>query len=155
MLSDPKKTKREVICLSSLTGSFTQSMDIKGRMSFPIKLREILGEQIVVTRGLDGCLFAYASTAFEEMAARIEALPMSKGRELQRFFLSWASEVTADKQGRILIPQNLREFAGLDKEIIVTGVGNRAEIWDKATWEALNDRIDEDRIMDQMEELNF
>ena len=71
-------------------------MDIKGRMSFPIKLREILGEQFVVTRGLDGCLFAYASDVFDTMAARINALPMSKGRDLQRFFLSWASEVTAD-----------------------------------------------------------
>ena len=141
--------------MSSLTGSFTQSMDIKGRMSFPIKLREILGEQFVVTRGLDGCLFAYASDVFDTMAARINALPMSKGRDLQRFFLSWASEVTADKQGRILIPQNLREFAKLDKEIIVTGVGDRAEIWDKTTWDALNSRIDEDNIMAQMEELNF
>lgn len=141
--------------MSSLTGSFTQSMDIKGRMSFPIKLREILGEQFVVTRGLGGCLFAYSLEDFREMTERIKAIPLSKGLQLQRFFLSWASEVTADKQGRILVPQNLREFAKLDKEIIVTGVGDRAEIWDKAVWDELNSSIDENSIMAQMEELNF
>lgn len=142
--------------MSNLRGSFTQSMDVKGRMSFPIKLREILGEQFVVTRGIGGCLFAYSTDVFEEMAGRIQALQMgSGGIELQRFFLSWASDVVADKQGRILIPQNLREFAKLDKEIIVTGVGNRAEIWDKAIWDNLNESIDEDNIMALMAELNF
>ena len=142
--------------MPNLRGSFTQSMDVKGRMSFPIKLREILGEQFVVTRGLGGCLFAYSVDDFEEMAERIRTLPKAKGGiEMERYFLSWASDVTADKQGRILIPQNLREFAGLDKEIIVTGVGERAEIWDKAKWDELNRNIDENSIMALMEELNF
>lgn len=141
--------------MAGLKGAFTQSMDTKGRMSFPIKLREILGEQFVVTRGLSGCLFAYSVEDFDEMSQNIQSLPLSKSIGLQRFFLSWASEVTADKQGRILIPQNLREFAKLDKEIIVTGVGDRAEIWDKATWDEFNASIDEDSIIAQMEELNF
>lgn len=130
-------------------------MDVKGRMSFPIKLREILGEQFVVTRGLGGCLFAYSVEDFAAMAKRIRELPLSKGLSLQRFFLSWASEVTADKQGRILVPQNLRDFAKLDKDIVVTGVGDRAEIWDKSNWDSFNEAIDENDIMGQMEELDF
>ena len=140
--------------MSSLKGTFNQSMDIKGRMSFPAKLREIIGERFVVTRGFDGCLFVYSLEAFEKKAEKIQALPMTKGRQIQRFFMSWASEVEADKQGRILIPQNLREFAGLDKEIVVTGAADRAEIWDKEKWDEINN-FSEDELMSQMEGLDI
>lgn len=141
--------------LTNLMGSFSQSMDVKGRMSFPSKLREEIGERFVITRGLSGCLFAYSLEAFKQKADAIRAVPMSKGLTMQRFFLSWASEVEADKQGRILVPQNLREFAGLNKEIIVTGVADRAEIWDKARWDEFNQSINEQDIMEQMEGLDF
>lgn len=141
--------------MSNLMGSFSQSMDVKGRMSFPVKLREIIGERFVITRGLSGCLFAYSLEDFQKMSEAIRAVPMSKGLTMQRFFLSWASEVEADKQGRILVPQNLREFATLSKDIIVTGVANRAEIWDKARWDEFNNNIDEQDIMEQMEGLDF
>ena len=120
-----------------------------------LKLREEIGEKFVITRGLGGCLFAYSLEAFKKKADAIRAVPMSKGLTMQRFFLSWASEVEADKQGRILVPQNLREFAGLSKEIIVTGVADRAEIWDKARWDEFNCNIDEQDIMEQMEGLDF
>ncbi len=141
--------------MSGLRGSFTQSMDTKGRMSFPAKLRETIGEKFVITRGLGGCLFAYSLEVFERKEAAIQSVPMSKGLTMQRFFLSWACEVEADKQGRILVPQNLREFAKLNKEIIVTGVADRVEIWDKALWDEFNNNISEEDIMLQMEGLDI
>ncbi len=141
--------------MAGLKGSFSQTMDTKGRMSFPVKLREIIGERFVITRGLGGCLFAYSIEEFERKEAAIQAVPMSKGLTMQRFFLSWANEVEADKQGRILVPQNLREFAKLNKDIIVTGVADRVEIWDKALWDEFNSNISEDDIMLQMEGLDI
>lgn len=150
-----RNIKSEVNGLPNLIGSYNQLMDIRGRMSFPIKLREILGEQFYVTRGMGGCLFAFSEEDFNILSDRINALPLSKGINLRRFFISWAEKVTVDKQGRILITQNLRSFAGLDKEIVVTGVGDRAEIWDKSRWDEFNNSINENEIMQCMEELDF
>ncbi len=138
-----------------LKGTFPQAMDLKGRMTFPNKLREVIGERFIVTRGFDGCLFVYSLENFERKAEKIQALPMAKGRDVQRFFMSWACEVEADKQGRILIPQNLRDFAKLEKDIVVTGVSDRAEIWSKNAWDALNSQINEEQLMTTLEELDF
>lgn len=124
-------------------------------MSFPAKLREIIGERFTVTKGLDGCLFVYSLEDFNGLSEAISALPTGKGRRLQRYFMSGAAEVEADKQGRILIPQHLREFAGLSKEIVVAGVSNRAEIWDKAAWDKVNAEFDDESAAKAMEELEF
>lgn len=138
-----------------LTGNYSQSMDAKGRMTFPAKLREIIGEKFVVTKGIDGCLFVYSLEDFEARAKKISALPLAQGRNIQRNFMANAVEVEADKQGRILVPQPLREVAGLTKDIIVAGVSNRCEIWDKDRWEELNNNIDEQAMIDAMEGLDF
>lgn len=140
---------------SMLKGTYNQSMDVKGRMAFPAKLREIIGEKFVVTKGLDGCLFVYSLEEFELRAERIKALPMAKARNLQRTFMANAVEVEADKQGRILIPQNLRAIASLEKEIVVAGVSDRCEIWDKQKWQELNDSVDDEMMMNALEELDF
>ncbi|MBR4554329.1 MAG: division/cell wall cluster transcriptional repressor MraZ [Ruminococcus sp.] len=130
-------------------------MDVKGRMTFPAKLREIIGERFIVTRGSDGCLFVYSKEDFELRAEKIRNLPMSQARNFQRVFMANASEVEADKQGRILIPPALRTLAGLDKEIVVTGVSDRCEIWDKQKWEDFNNSVDLGALMDALEGLDF
>lgn len=140
---------------SMLKGTYNQSMDVKGRMAFPAKLREIIGERFVVTKGLDGCLFVYSLEEFEVRAEKVKALPMAKARNLQRTFMANAVEVEADKQGRILIPQTLREIAGLEKEIVVAGVSDRCEIWDKQKWDELNNSVDDEMMMSALEELDF
>lgn len=140
---------------SMLKGTYNQSMDAKGRMAFPAKLREIIGERFVVTKGLDGCLFVYSLEEFEVRAEKIKALPMAKARNLQRTFMANAVEVEADKQGRILIPQNLRAIADLEKEIVVAGVSDRCEIWDKQKWDELNESVDDEMMMNALEELDF
>lgn len=130
-------------------------MDAKGRMTFPAKLREQIGERFIVTLGSDGCLFVYSCEDFDERAEKIGSMPMSQARNLQRLFMANAGEVEADKQGRILIPPALREKAGLDKEIVVTGVSDRCEIWDKQKWEDFNSSVDLGALLDALEGLDF
>ncbi len=140
---------------SMLKGTYFQSMDTKGRMSFPTKLREAVGERFIITRGIDGCLFVYSIDDFEVMAEKISSLPMGKGKGIQRHFMAWANEVEADKQGRILIPQSLRELANLTKEVVVAGVSTRAEIWDRQTWEKADESYDDEQFLAELEELEF
>ena len=134
----PQENERKSVLDELLIGTFNQSMDAKGRLSFPAKLREALGERFIITKGIDGCLFVYSLENFERKAEKIQALPMAKARALQRSFMAWACEVEPDKQGRILVAQSLREAAGLDKEIVVAGVCDRCEIWDKQRWNEIN-----------------
>lgn len=138
-----------------LNGTFFQSMDVKGRMSFPTKLRDIVGESFVVTKGLSGCLFVYSLEDFEKLAQKLSEMPMAKALTVQRFFMASSTTVEADKQGRILIPQALREYANLEKEIVVAGVSDRAEIWDKAKWDEFNAQISEEAVMEALEGLDF
>lgn len=138
-----------------LNGTFYQSMDVKGRMSFPTKLREIVGESFVITKGLSGCLFVYSLEDFEKLAQKLSDMPMSKALTVQRFFMASSTTVEADKQGRVLVPQSLREYAGLEKEIVVAGVSDRAEIWDKAKWDEFNAQISEESVMEALEGLDF
>ena len=140
---------------TSLMGSYSHNMDEKGRMNFPTKLRELLGSGFIVTKGLDECLFVYSSQEWAILEEKIKAIPLSKGRVLQRFFFSGACELEADKQGRILIPQHLREYAGLEKDVMVIGASNRAEIWDKAKWDSLNGNVTQSLLEEAMDELGF
>ncbi len=140
---------------SSLMGTYSHNIDAKGRMNFPTKLRESLGDSFIITRGLDGCLFVYSREEWAVMEEKISSMPLSKGKNVQRFFFSNAAEIEADKQGRILIPAHLREYAGLDKDVMVIGAVNRAEIWDKERWNKLNDSFSEDMLTEAMDELGF
>ena len=140
---------------NSLMGSFSHNIDLKGRMNFPTKLRELLGESFIITKGLDNCLFVYSVSEWAVLEEKIKSLPLSKGRNLQRFFFSGASEVETDKQGRILIPQHLREYAGLEKDVMVIGASNRAEIWDKSKWEVQNGDVTQELLEEAMDELGF
>ncbi len=136
-----------------LIGEFEHSLDAKGRLIMPAKLREDIGERFVVTKGLDGCLFAFSLTEWTNFEEKLKTLPLSNknSREFTRFFLSGATECEIDKQGRFLIPNNLRQVANLEKEVIIIGVGTRIEIWNKDKWKSYsNDSISVEDIAENM-----
>ena len=139
-----------------LIGEYLHNVDVKGRMIFPAKLREDLGESFVVTKGFgDQCLYVYSRPEWERLEERIKGLPMAKARELQRFLFSSASLVEVDKQGRILIPQTLRDYAGIKKDVMVIGASVRAEIWDRDYWNTVCSKLTPDYIVNEMDELGF
>jgi len=118
-------------------GEYKHNVDIKGRMIVPAKFRDGLGDTFVVTRGLDKCLFAYPLDEWKVIETKLKQLPLTKkdARAFTRFFFSGAVECEVDKQGRINIPQNLRNYAVLEKECVVIGVSERVEIWANENWE--------------------
>src|SRR5659263_243986 len=118
-----------------LIGEHQHNIDVKGRVFIPARFRDDLGEHFIVTKGLDSCLFIYSQDEWLVLDAKIRALPMSKSRRLQLFFFSSAVDVEADKQGRIVLPQNLREFASLTRDVVIIGASSRVEIWDKQKWQ--------------------
>ena len=135
----------------TLKGTYYQSMDVKGRMTFPAKLREIIGEKFIVTRGSDGCLFVYSQEDFDRKNEQLKNLPMKASKDFQRFFTGGATVAEPDKQGRILIPAALRKWAELEKDVIVLGVNDRCEIWSKEKWEEFNENIDSDALLEALE----
>lgn len=118
-------------------GEYEHSLDTKGRIIIPAKLRDSLGEQFMITKGLDGCLFVYSMEQWKEFEEKLQALPLNQkdSRAFARYFFSGAMDIEPDKQGRVIIPQNLRDHAGLTKDIMIIGAGTRLEIWDKDTYE--------------------
>lgn len=118
-------------------GEFQHNIDDKGRLIIPAKFRDALGASFVVTRGLDQCLFVYPRTEWERIEAKLKTLPFTRSdaRAFTRFFFSGATECDLDKQGRINIPNHLREYANMQRDCVVIGVSDRVEIWSKETWE--------------------
>lgn len=107
----------------------------------PARLREGLGDKFIVTKGLDGCLFAYPLEEWSVLEQKMRSLPFTRAdaRAFVRFFFAGATEGEIDKQGRVLIPNHLREYAGLEKEVVVIGVSSRVEIWSQSRWQSYND----------------
>lgn len=138
-----------------LTGEYQHNMDLKGRVTVPSKFREDLGDTFYVCKGLDGCLFVLSRAQWDNLVEKVGSLPLAQGKAIQRFFFSGAAEVEPDKQGRILIPQNLREHAGLEKDVTVIGAAVRAEIWDTARWNAYNQNQTDEAIEAAMSLLDF
>ena len=138
-------------------GQYNHTVDTKGRLIIPSKFREQLGEEFVVTKGMDGCLFVYANEDWAAFEQKLTSLPLinKEARKFARFFLAGACGVEVDKQGRILIASNLREFAGLDKEVVLVGVGSRIEIWSLEKWESMDFDDDMDDISAAMESLGL
>lgn len=133
-------------------GEYEHSVDAKGRLIMPAKLREDIGEKFVVTKGLDGCLFAYSLQEWANFEEKLRALPLTNknARDFVRFFLAGATECEIDKQGRFLISSNLREYAVLEKEVVIVGVLNRIEIWNKDKWKNVDENISADEIAENM-----
>ena len=121
-----------------LYGEYKHTIDKKGRMFIPAKLRDDLGSSFVLCRGIDGnrCLCIYSETEWKELDEKIRQFPTVKANRLQRFLYSGSTKLECDAQGRVLIPQNLREYADLGEEAYVLGMSTRLEIWNKALWEA-------------------
>ena len=138
-----------------LMGEYQHNMDAKGRVTIPARFREDLGDRFYVTKGLDHCLFVLSADRWQNLVERMSSLPISQARDIQRFFFSGATEVEPDKQGRILIPQSLRDYAGLQKDLVIIGASNRAEIWDQDAWEQMCAEITPDMVAQMMDELDF
>ncbi|MDA9462459.1 Cell division protein MraZ [Enterococcus mundtii 3F] len=140
--------------VSMLMGEFRHNIDAKGRLIVPSKLREELGEQFVLTRGLDGCLFGYPMSEWNELESKLNDMPLAKkdARTFVRFFYSAATECELDKQGRINIPNTLRNYATITKECVIVGVSNRIEIWDETKWQEFSEAAEEnfDEIAENM-----
>jgi MraZ protein len=119
-----------------LLGQHEHTLDDKNRLTLPARLREQLGDRVVVTRGLDGCLYVYAAPQWAKLAERVGTLdPLSsEARTMQRFFFASGAEAELDKQGRIVIPAGLLESAGIGREVTVAGIYDHLEIWDRAAW---------------------
>ena len=138
-----------------MNGEFEHNVDAKGRLIFPAKLRENLGDKFVVAKGLDDCLYVYALTDWAVFEENILALPVAKSRKMNRFFCASATECEPDGQGRILLPQALRDYAGIKREVVVLGLKGHSEIWDAERWKAYNEDMTSGSIAAIMEELGF
>ncbi|GAB6118016.1 division/cell wall cluster transcriptional repressor MraZ [Thermoanaerobacter brockii subsp. lactiethylicus] len=142
-----------------MMGQYEHTIDAKGRVIIPAKFREELGEKFVLTKGLDNCLFVYSLEEWKNIEAKLKTLPLTKkdARAFTRFFLAGAVECEIDKQGRILIPANLREHAKIEKDVIFIGVSTRVEIWSKEVWEEYSNNTDVsfEEIAEHLDDLNI
>ncbi len=142
-----------------LIGEYEHSLDVKGRLIMPAKLREDIGDTFIITKGLDGCLFGFSQNEWNNFEEKLKTLPLTNknARDFVRFFLSGAIECEIDKQGRFLIASNLREYASLDKEVMITGVGTRIEIWNREKWKKYNseENLSADQIAENMANLGM
>ncbi|WP_293832311.1 division/cell wall cluster transcriptional repressor MraZ [uncultured Phascolarctobacterium sp.] len=142
-----------------LLGEYEHSIDTKGRIAMPAKLREGLGGKFIITKGLDGCLFVYAMDEWQRVEQKLASLPMSRktARDFTRFLFGGACEGECDKQGRVLLPASLRRYAGLERDAVIVGVGSRAEIWDAAKWQQYNEESAEDvnELAEQLADLGI
>ncbi len=140
-------------------GEFAHNIDDKGRLTIPAKFREGLSGGVVVTRGLDGCLWAYPRLEWEKLAEKITSMPTTNqaARNFARFMFSSAFDSVPDRQGRIIVPQNLREYANIQNETTVIGVMNRVELWNPGKWTDVFSKVEEDPegIVAQLEDLGI
>ena len=118
-------------------GEYNHNLDEKGRLAVPVKFRNDLKKGAVVTKGLDGCLFLYTASEWKILAEKLSKLPISQSgtRAFARLMLAGAMDARVDKQGRIVVPDYLRKYAGMKKKVIISGLYNRLEIWDENSWE--------------------
>lgn len=138
-------------------GEFSHTLDEKGRVSVPKKFRTALEDGVVLTRGLDNCLFVYTKTEWEKLAEKLASLPFAQAntRAFARLMLAGAMDAEVDKQGRVVVPEYLRTFAKLGKDVVIAGLYNRLEIWDQETWSAYKEKTEAEsgEIAERMAEL--
>lgn len=138
-----------------MTNQYQHTIDAKGRLFIPSRLREELGETFYVTVGLDSCLTIYSESSWAALTEKFESLPYSRARAMRTFFAN-AAKCEPDAQGRILLPQKLRAYAGLEKDVVVAGISNRAEIWSAEKWAAIeNEQLTAENVAAMMEDLGL
>ncbi|HBX75821.1 MAG: division/cell wall cluster transcriptional repressor MraZ [Acidaminococcaceae bacterium] len=137
-------------------GEYRHSLDDKGRLFIPAKLRESLGKRFYISKGFDHCLMIYDETQWKLFSEKLNALSMGqkKNRDIKRFFFSGADEFNCDKQGRVLLSASLREYAAISKDAVIVGVGDKAEIWSAEQWQA-RDTAAEQMIEEGLDDLNL
>lgn len=137
-----------------MRGEYRHNIDAKGRMIFPIRLREALGEHAVIFRGMDHCLTVFSEEQWNRLQEKVNAMPISVGRDIRRFYAA-NYELEPDAQGRIVVPPILRQYADLEKEVTIIGMMDRVEIWNTAAWEKYNEELDQkkDALMATMDAL--
>ena len=137
-------------------GEYNHTVDTKGRLIIPSKFRDLLGDEFIVTKGLDGCLFVFPKNEWQIIEEKLRGLPLTNknARKFTRFLVAGATTCELDKQGRILLPQVLRDFAGLEKDVVLAGNINRIEIWSKENW-TQNSDYSVDDIAEQMEDFGL
>ena len=130
----------------AFNGEFQHGVDDKGRLIMPAKFREALGSHYMIAKGMEHCLFVYTMTEWSRLEEKLNSLNVfnKKIRDFKRRFFSGSGECETDKQGRVLINQELRSYAGIIRDVYILGAGEHIEIWDKATWEAYRDNLDDD-----------
>ena len=131
-----------------LMGSYQHTIDPKGRVIMPAKFREELGELFYATKGPDESIIVLSKEAWEELGAKICAMPRGQAKDVRRFLFSSAAELIPDKQGRILLPPVLRDFAHLDKDVVIIGTGSQVEIWDETRWNQYNEQISQSQVLE-------
>ena len=142
--------------MNPVKGEYKHSIDAKGRLAMPAKLREELGERFTVTKGLDRCLSVYPEKEWEALEDRIRGLGNGeKARRVKRYYFANAFDAQLDAQGRILIPAGLREFADLQKDVVVIGQLDHAEIWNSEKWRIYNEAIDAESVAADVEDMDF
>ena len=142
--------------MNLVKGEYKHSIDAKWRLAMPAKLRDELGERFTVTKGLDGCLAVYPEKEWESLEDRIRALGNGeKARRVKRYYFANAFDAQLDAQGRILIPAGLREFADLQKDVVVIGQLDHAEIWNSEKWRVYNEAIDAESVAADVEDIDF
>lgn len=147
----------KILLQGMFIGEYNHNLDDKGRLAIPVKFRRELQQGAVVTRGLDSCLFLYTKKEWEKLAKKLAALPISQSnsRAFARLMLAGAMDVALDKQGRLIMPDYLRKFAGLKKAVVVAGLYSRLEIWDAESWAAYKKQTESESgtIAERMAEL--
>lgn len=142
-----------------LLGEYIHSIDIKKRLAMPAKFRKEIGKNVVITRGLDNCLFIFTKPEWKKLADKIGALPLGQrdARGFARLMLAGAMELSIDSLGRILIPDYLKKYASLKKQVVVTGVYNRIEVWDEKKWNIYKQKSEKnaDQIAERLGELGI
>ena len=140
-------------------GEYKHTIDDKGRVIIPSRFRESLGARCIVSKGLDGCLFVFPEEEWNKLVLQLEKLPLTKkdARAFTRLFLAGAAEVEKDKQGRIALPAPLKEYAKLEKDVMVTGVANRIEIWNLEQWQQYSEAAEDgfEQLAELMESFEF
>ena len=140
-------------------GEYQHNVDLKGRLIIPSKFREQLGDRVVVTKGLDGCLYLYSTEAWEAFLGKFGSMNLlsPEDRKLKRYFVAGASECEFDKQGRIIIPQELKNYAGIEKELVTMGAMSKIEVWSRDVWDAPNNesKMENEDFARALAEYNF
>ncbi|MDR7483404.1 MAG: division/cell wall cluster transcriptional repressor MraZ [Armatimonadota bacterium] len=139
-----------------LRGEFQYALDEKGRVVLPPRFRRVLGDQVIVTRGIDPCIAVYSPAEWAKVEEALKRLSTSK-RDVTRFLLAGAVDLDLDRQGRITLPPHLRQHAGIEREVVVVGLISRVEIWSRATWQTYLEQAQKSapKIAEQIEELSI